>query len=127
MTRRTFLVLSGLMASAFGLVMLIAPAQMLGNMTTSHDANAAHVLQWMGCTLLAVGVINILARSDAGSPALRAILIGNILLHVLGFAIDLQQHLAGFILASGLTSGTIVHGALTIGFGYYLATFGRSR
>ena len=120
MSRSAFLLVAGVLAAAFGTMMLVFPQQMLTNM--ARDAPEARcVLQWMGVVLLSVGVINILAKSDAGSPALRAVMVGNIVLHVLGFGIDVVQHLEGFVQASGVAMGGLVHGLLTAGFAYFLA------
>jgi hypothetical protein len=119
MNRSRFLLVAGLLAVFFGLTMLASPGTMLMNM--ARDApDARLVLQWMGVVLLSVGVINILARNDPGSSALRAVMLGNILLHVLGFGIDVYHHLLGFVQASGVIMGGIVHGVLVAGFTYYL-------
>lgn len=120
MSRKLFLIIAGVMAVIFGLGMLASPQQMLTNM--ARDAREGElVLQWMGVVLLSVGVMNILSRNDPGSPALRAVMLGNILLHVLGFGIDVYHHLLGFVQASGVVMGAVVHGVLTTGFAYYLA------
>lgn len=120
MSRSVFLVIAGVMALFFGASMLAAPDQMLSNMARD-SPDAALVLQWMSCVLIAVGVINILSRSDAGSPALRAVMLGNIVLHTMGLAIDFWHHTKGFVQASGVMMGAMVHGVLIAGFGYYLS------
>lgn len=120
MQRRHFLLIAGILACCFGLTMLGAPDQMIGNMTTSTNEGATRVLQWMGVVLFSIGVINIAARNDPGSLALRAVMLGNIVLHVLGFAIDLYQYRLGFVRASGVAMGAVVHGLLTLGFVYYM-------
>jgi hypothetical protein len=74
----------------------------------------------MAVTLFSVGCINVLARRDTGSPALRAVMIGNVVLHALGWGTDIYQHLQGFVTAQGLVMGTIVHVLLGGGFLYYL-------
>jgi hypothetical protein len=80
----------------------------------------------MGIALASIGVINVLARSDPGSPALRALLAGNIGLHVLAVIVDVAQHLQGFVQTLGLASGAIVHGLLTAGFLFYLSRMERT-
>jgi len=119
MTRSVFLLVAGLMAIFFGAMMLAQPQQMLTNMARD-GGEARFVLQWMGVVLLSVGVINVLARNDPGSVSLRAIMLGNILLHVFGFGIDVYHHLLGFVQASGVVTGGVVHTALTVGFVYFL-------
>jgi hypothetical protein len=119
MKRKHFLVIAGILAVFFGVSMLASPQQMLTNMAKDAE-EARRVLQWMGVTLLSIGVINFLARNDEGSPALRAILVGNIVLHVLGFGIDVYHQALGFVQTSGVIMGAAVHGLLTIGFVFYL-------
>ena len=104
--------------------MLASPQQMLANMARDTQ-EARWVLQWMGCVLVVVGVINILARNDEGSPALRAIMIGNIVLHVLGLGVDVYHHLEGFVQISGVVMGAVVHGVLIAGFVYYVGKLPR--
>jgi hypothetical protein len=120
MSRSVFLIIAGVMALFFGLSMLLAPAQMLSNMARD-SPDARFVLQWMSCVLVAVGVINILSRNDTGSPALRAVLVGNVVLHVTGLGIDFYHHSQGFVQASGVMMGAVVHGLLIIGSAYYLS------
>jgi hypothetical protein len=118
--RKHFLALAGVLALGFGAAMIFSPAAMLGNITTLTDPGSPHVLRWLGSGLISVGVINILARNDPGSEALRAVMIGNVVLHVVALVLDVMDHLAGIVKASGLASGAIVHIGLTIGFLIYL-------
>jgi hypothetical protein len=119
MTRKQFLLVAGVLALFFGASMLLAPQQMLANMAVDAP-EARRVLQWMAVTLLAIGCINILSRDDPGSAALRAVLVGNIVLHVLGFGIDVYHHSLGFVQTSGVVMGAVVHGLLTAGAAYFL-------
>ena len=124
MARRHFLFVAGLMAMFFGGAMLLAPDQMLTNMAVD-TPGAERVLQWMGVPLLAIGFINIGSRHDEGSVALRAVMLGNIVLHVIGFGIDVYGYMHQFVQTSGVIMGGIVHGLLTAGFAYYLAKLPR--
>lgn len=126
MKRSTFILISAILAGMFGLMMLAAPGQMIKNMTSGADPSACHVLQWAGCMLLSIATINFLSRNDDGSPALRAVMIGNIFMHVLGLAIDFYQYNTGFVIMSGLVSGLVVHLLLIAGFAYYLRQMGRA-
>jgi hypothetical protein len=120
MKRSHFLVLAGVLACLFGTGMLLAPEQMLANMTNATSPETALVLRWMGSGLVAVGVINILARNDPGGAALHAIMIGNIALHVIGYTLDLKDFRAGFIQTSAIAMGSVVHLGLILGFLIYL-------
>jgi hypothetical protein len=108
------------MAFFFGLSMLAAPEKMLENVTSANTADMQHVLQWAGTMLLSIGIITFLSRNDPGSKALKAVMLGSIIMHIVGFAVDLYQNTIGFVKSSGLIMGAIVHGLLIIGFVYYL-------
>lgn len=120
MKRSTFILISAMLAGLFGLAMLVAPHQMIKNMTSGADASANNILQWAGCMLVSIAVINFLSRNDDGSTALRAVMIGNIVTHVLGLIIDFYQYSTGFVILSGLISGLVIHLFLIGGFAYYL-------
>jgi hypothetical protein len=118
--RKHFLVLAGVLACFFALSMIVAPAKMLGNVSTLTDTGSPHVMRWLGSALFGVGVINLLARNDAGSEALRAIMMGNIVLHVIALSLDFADHLQGIVKVSGMAMGTVVHVGLAAGFAIYL-------
>ncbi len=118
------MLIAAILSCFFGLSMLFAPEQMMQNMATASDTSSFNVLQWAGNMLVAIGLINFLARNDAGSVALRAVMIGNIFLHAGGLIVDLRQHMTGFVNASGLATGAVVHVLLIIGFVYYLRKMG---
>src|SRR5437763_1713344 len=120
MKRHHFLLLAGFLACFFSLSMILAPDQMLANVSTISNEGARNVLRWLGANLLAIGVINLLAARDPGSPALRAIMIGNIVVHAVAFTLDAMDHLAAVVKGSGLAMGAVVHILLIIGFVIYL-------
>lgn len=70
-------------------------------------------------------VINFLSRNDPGSPALAAVMVGNILFHVLGIGVDTYDYVSGFMKLSGLVSGLVPHTLLADGFAYYLSQLPR--
>src|SRR6185436_6153732 len=110
MKRQHFLLLAGLLACFFGFSMIAAPGQMLLNMTTVDPvAGPTNVMRWMGAGLVAIGCINILAKNDPGSPALHAIMVGNIVLHVIAEVLDLIDYRAGVVVQRGVIMGTAVH------------------
>jgi len=126
MKRSLFILISAIMAAIFGLSMLLAPDQMIKNMTTVADPSALHVLQWAGNMLLAIAVINFLSRNDEGSVALRAVMIGNIFMHTLAVGVDWYHYSIGFVNMQGVATGMVVHVLLIVGFGYYLLKMGKA-
>lgn len=121
MKRRHFFVLAALVPGIFGSVMMLAPDLMLRNsLATEPEATTRIVTQWVGFGVFSLALINFLCRNDPGSPALRAVMIGNIAFHTLGIGFDVYDHLAGFMTLSGLISGLVPHALLAMGFAYYL-------
>jgi hypothetical protein len=127
MSRKVFFIIAGILPILFGLTMIFNGKQMLDMVAIETNASTAVVLQWMGCPLISVGIMNLLARNDEGSIALRALMIGNILIHVLGMGIDVYDYASGFIKMSGVVMGAIVHIGLGGGFAFYLSRLGRAR
>jgi hypothetical protein len=126
MRRSYFFVLAAIVPGLFGLVMMVAPDLMLANsLAADVDATTRVVTQWVGFGAFSLAWINFLSRNDPGSPALRAVMIGNILFHVLGIGFDVYDYIAGFMKISGLVSGLVPHSLLAVGFGYYLLKFQR--
>lgn len=120
MKRPQFLLLAGVLACLFSLMMMLAPDRMLANVSNIPPGGASNVTRWLGANLFAVGVINILARNDSGSEALRAIMVGNIVLHLAAMAFDIMDFTNGIVKTSGVAMGAVVHIGLVLGFLYYL-------
>ena len=121
MKQSSFLLIAAIIPLLFGLVMMIIPDKMLSNMLTS-EANLQTLLvtQWAGFGVFSIGLINFLSRKDSGSIALRAVMIGNIVLHTIGIFFDIYDYSIEVMKLSGLITGLIPHSLLIIGFVYYL-------
>ena len=121
MTQSTFLLIAAIIPLLFGLVMMLMPHKMLLNSLRSQpDLQTRAVTQWAGFGTFTVGLITFLARNDDGSSALEAIMIGNIVFHLLGIFFDTYHWRIGVMKLSGLITGLIPHTLLIIGFVYYL-------
>ena len=120
MARSSFLTLSAIFSVLIGFTMLVAPEWTLLHIAKSADVSAFHVLQWAGDALLAIGVINFLARYDEGSEALSALMIGNVIFHALETGVDIYHFCIGFLNVFGLVSLLTLHLILLAGFIHYL-------
>ena len=69
--------------------------------------------------LVSVGVINFFSRNDPGSKALRAVMIGNIFLHLVGGAADIYDYTKGMVQLSSILRGGVVHILMLVGFVYF--------
>ena len=122
MRRSTFFVLAAVLPGMFGTIMMVAPGLMLGNsLVVPVGPSSAVVTQWAGFGTFTLAVITFLSRNDPGSAALRAVMWGNIVFHVLGMAFDTYDFSTGFMGTSGLVTGLVPHTLLASGFAYYLA------
>ena len=120
MKRSAFLTLAGILPVFFGMTMLLNPKQMLDMVAVDTNLSTRLVLQWMSCPLISIGIMNLLARNDEGSKALRAIMIGNILTHVLGMGVDIYEFVNGYLKISGIIFGSVLHLVLAGAFMIYL-------
>lgn len=127
MKRKQFLIVSAVVSMMFGIPMILAPNLVLANLLLPGVANAstAMVMQILGSSLLATAFVNLLSRNDEGSVALRAIMIGNIIWHVVGWGVDFHGYFSNIMNPVGLISGSVVHAGLIIGFAYYLSKLPR--
>lgn len=128
MNRSTFLLIAALVPLTFGLVMMFAPGTMLSNSLVQEAGMQTHaVTRWVGFGVFSIGIINFLARNDKGSIALRAIMTGNVVFHLLGLFFDTNDYFTGVMTFSGLITGLIPHALLIMGFVYYLLKLPKSQ
>jgi hypothetical protein len=120
MKRNHFLALSAVLAWIFSITMMLAPDKMLGGLGVAVADSTNWILQLVGVNLFAIGCINFLARNDEGSKALKGVMIGNIILHVVGFAFDFYGFGKGLSAVSSVIMGGVVHIGMVSGFFYYL-------
>ena len=99
---------------------MLAPGEVRAILTVDVNAAAAAVTRWYGFTTLSLGIVNWLARADPGSPALRAVMIGNLVFHVLAMTLQSGDYMAGLMTTSGLAMALVSHSLLAIGFAYFL-------
>lgn len=122
MSQRSFLTLAALVPGLFGLVMMLVPTAMLDNsLTATPDDYTIAVTRWVGFGVFSVAWMTFFSRDDPGSSALRAVMSGSIVFHVLGIVMDASGYLSGTMTASGLVTGLVPHGLLAAGFLYFLA------
>ena len=122
MTRKLFLSIVGLLALAIGSFALSAPALLLEAKGVSPSPAANVWVREVGISLIALGLVTFLARRDRDSPTLRAFLIGNAVLQVGLFPIEIVAYAQGIITeVSGVLPNSILHLLLAAGFIYFAA------
>jgi hypothetical protein len=95
MSLRIILIASGVIGILFGVLLFFGTESAIQSYNLGDSTLAARLFaRGAGAAIFSIAVINLLASSDRGSPALRAIVIGNILIHVLSFATDFSESYA---------------------------------
>lgn len=118
MNLSTFLTITALIGLVVGLGMLILPEQVFDIAAISLDEGSKSVARSLGALIVAVSLINWIARKVEDSLALRAILYGNLALHLLTMVADILAITTGAISEMGWVS-VAVHAVLGAGFAYF--------
>ena len=123
MNRKTFITVTAFVAFAVALFALCAPAALVAGKGVAANPGTSIWVREVGVLLVALGVMALLLRGEPGSPALRAFLIGNALVHVGLFPIELFAYRADVVTRlSGIVPNSILHVVLASGFVYFAAT-----
>ncbi len=123
MTRRTFITITSCIALAVGLFALTLPAALLFTKGVSPDPAASVWVREVGVLLIAVGVMAFLVRGEPDSLTLRGFLVGNAIVHVGLFPIEIMAYAQGVITRlDGIVPNSILHVVVAGGFFYFAAT-----
>jgi uncharacterized membrane protein HdeD (DUF308 family) len=115
---RILLIIAGLLALAFGALMIFAPDGMVVAFNVGDSSVAARAFaRAFGSALVAIGVMDLIAARDRGSPALDAILVANLLLHLLSPALDFIEP---FPKDGSYWGSFVLHALLVIAFAWAL-------
>jgi len=114
MSPKLALTIGAVLATLFGLALTFAPEQMLSGFGMTATGPALVLSRDIGVTLIGLAAINWLAR-DATGPAVRAILIGNIVVQALEAIVNGWEVAAGIIPSQAL-GGVVLHVILVIVF-----------
>jgi hypothetical protein len=117
MKRKTFLSLVSVIAAAVGTLALAAPAALLDSKGVLPAAATKVWVREVGVLIVALGIMAFLVRGAADSPTLRAFLIGNALVQLGLFPIEILAASAGVLTrVSGIVPNSILHLILAVGF-----------
>jgi hypothetical protein len=114
---RLALMIGGVAAVVFGLALLVFPTSMLAGFGLAVPNEAKVLSRDAGATLIGLGVINWMARNATGD-ALRALLVGNVVVQALELLINGYEIAVGD-LPSQAAGGILIH--LILGAVFVLA------
>ncbi|MDQ2914802.1 MAG: hypothetical protein M3T56_16360 [Chloroflexota bacterium] len=117
MSPRLALMIGGVAAVVFGLALLVFPTSMLAGFGLAVPNEAKVVSRDVGATLIGLGVINWMARNATGD-ALRALLVGNVVVQALELVINGYEIAVGD-LPTQAAGGLLIH--LILGAVFVLA------
>lgn len=117
MSRKTFLTVFSCIAGAIGLFALFAPSAVLASKGVPPSEGANVWAREFGISIVASAVATFLLRDHHDSPTLRAFLIGNAVLQMGLFPIEIIAYTNGVITkASGIIPNSILHVVLAAAF-----------
>ena len=122
MSRKTFLTVAALIALGVGAFALAMPAALLQSKGVAVGEAAKVWVREMGVVLIAIGVVALLLRTHADSPTLRAFLIGNVVLQIGLFPIEIVAWVNGVVTEPwGIVPNSLLHLLLAYGFAHFAA------
>ena len=123
MSLRVILIAAGIVAILFGLFLLFGAEAAIQQYNLGDSTLPARLFgRATGALLVSLGIINILASGDSGSPALRAVVIGNIVVHAFSLGADFSESYAR---NAGVWISLIIHVAFIVTFGWALLNWSK--
>lgn len=126
MQRSHFLLISAALNGALGIAMLFTPALVVASFGLQANVALEFPFRAMGATFLGAGVLNLLVRRHAGPDTLRAVLVFNIVVHLLCVAVDLSAVGSGLLELRNIAAGSVLHPFIGIGSLVYLVRMERA-
>lgn len=114
MSSKLALTIGAVAAVVFGLALALLPEQMLAGFGLGVPKEAQVLSRDVGVTLIGLGIINWLARSEMGL-AVRALLIGNAFIQIAELVVNGWEVAAG-ILPGQAAGGLVLHLVLAVVF-----------
>jgi hypothetical protein len=118
----TLLRLAGLLALAFGLGFLFAPARVLSLYGVAADRAVVLMARFFGSALVQLGLVLYLIRDVSDPVTRRGVVLGSFLGSLAGFVVSLTAQFWGLTNSFGWST-VAIYGVLLLGYGSFV--FGR--
>lgn len=123
MSRQVFLTIISVIASLVGLFAMLFPTTLLESKGVEPIVSTLVWTRETGLLLIAIGLIAFSVRMHEDSETLKAILLGNIIIQIGLFAIELVAYFNCVITKlSGIVPNLTLHILLAMGFIYFWST-----
>lgn len=109
MKRSAFLLIAAILSFVFGAMMFFIPALAAKLLGIAATPETASVLRGMGGLIIGSGTINFLVRNFTDIPTLKAVLLTNIITHLLGLTADIWGILDGVLTVSNMLPVELTH------------------
>jgi hypothetical protein len=120
MKRKHFLLLSAVIAWGLSTAMFLSPSGMLNDTLPNANPMGEMLIRMIAALVFCVGIINFTARRDVWSDSMKAILLGNGLMHLALIALDAYGYVNGLVGTRSVVMSLVVHGGLMVGFAVML-------
>jgi hypothetical protein len=118
MKRSAFMTVAAVVAFLFGLGFLLAPAWTMSTYGITLEVPGQWIGRYLGSAFVGIAVLTWLARKAEAGEALRAVMLGDFVLSLLGLVVAIFDAASG--LGNSLVWTTVlIYVFLTVGFGYY--------
>jgi hypothetical protein len=118
----TLLRLAGLLALAFGIGFLFAPARVLSMYGVAAEPTVVLMARFFGSALVQLGLVFYLIRDVSDPTTRRGVVIGSFLGSLAGFVVSLTAQFWGLVNSFGWST-VAIYGLLLLGYGSFV--FGR--
>ena len=118
----TLLRLAGLLALAFGIGFLYAPARVLSMYGVAAEPTVVLMARFFGSALVQLGLVFYLIRDVSDPTTRRGVVLGSFLGSLAGFVVSLTAQFWGLVNSFGWSS-VAIYGLLLLGYGSFV--FGR--
>ena len=118
----TLLRLAGLLALAFGIGFLFAPARVLSMYGVTAEPMVVLMARFFGSALVQLGLVFYLIRDVSDPTTRRGVVLGSFLGSLAGFVVSLTAQFWGLVNNFGWSS-VAIYGLLLLGYGSFV--FGR--
>jgi len=120
MNAKTYLTVASVIAVLFGLAFLLAPTAAASVYGVPAEPHTSLIAQFFGTTLIAIGVVQWVAKDFRDRDAVRGILIAAIVGDGLGLIVNLLGTFQGLLNGMAWTT-TIIYVLLIVGAAYCLS------